>query len=80
MLIKESTKDMALEMAKKLLIQHIDQHRERMWFKSPWPDDKGRYYIIQSYKTDDTSLPVDFPNETVYYREVGDGWAISVGY
>ena len=32
------------------------------------------------HMVDDETLPTEFPNELVYYRELGDGWAISVGY
>ena len=78
MAIHGSTREMAMDMAKKLLLE--DMKHKRMWFKSPWPDEKGRYYIFQSHMVDDETLPTEFPNELVYYRELGDGWAISVGY
>ena len=55
-------------------------YHQRTWFKNPWPDEEGRYLIIQSHKANDETLPVSFPHERVYYREYEDGWAISVGY
>ncbi len=76
--LHDSTKERAMDLAKKLLMN--DMHHKRMWFKSPWPDEEGRYIIVQSHMTDDESLPTEFPHERVYYRELGDGWAISVGY
>ena len=75
--INENTKDMAMSLAKKLLLQ--DMHHKKTWFKSPWPDENGRYLIMQSHKADD-ELPIAFPHKRVYYRELGDGWVISVGY
>ncbi len=71
------TQELAMSMAKRLLTDHMQKNRT--WFKSPWPDEQGRYYIIQSHKIDE-DLPIEFPHEQLYYREVGDGWAISVGY
>lgn len=76
--MNEQTKKMALNMARKLLANSM--YHRRMWFKTPWPDEEGRYFIIQSHKVDDADLPVSFPHERVYYREYEDGWAISVGY
>lgn len=76
--MNEQTKKMALNMARKLLADSM--YHRRMWFKTPWPDEEGRYFIIQSHKVDDADLPVSFPHERVYYREYEDGWAISVGY
>ena len=76
--MNEQTKNMALNMARKLLADSM--YHRRMWFKTPWPDEEGRYFIIQSHKVDDADLPVSFPHERVYYREYEDGWAISVGY
>ncbi len=75
---KNSARDMAMNIAKRLLTDHM--RGNRTWFKSPWPDEQGRYYIIQSHKVDDETLPTEFPNGQLYYREIGDGWAISVGY
>lgn len=78
MFLTTGTREMAMDMAKRLLGDHMRNHRT--CFKSPWPDENGRYYIVQSHKVDDDDLPMDFPHERVYYREIGDGWAISVGY
>lgn len=78
MAVNVSTREKAMEIAQKLLTDHMS--RNRTWFKSPWPDEQGRYYIIQSHKVDDEDLPTEFPHEQLYYREIGDGWAISVGY
>ena len=75
--VKRDTKDMAMSLAKNLLMQ--DMNHKRTWFKSPWPDEKGRYIIMQSHRAGD-DLPIAFPNEQMYYRELGDGWVISVGY
>ena len=75
--MSNASKDMAMNIAKRLLTDHM--RHNRTWFKSPWPDEEGRYCIIQSHRTDE-ELPVSFPNERLYYRELGDGWAISVGY
>ncbi len=74
----DATMELGMRMAKKFLMQ--DMRGKRTWFKSPWPNEDGNYYIFQSHKVDDEELPIDFPTERVYYREVGDGWAISVGY
>ena len=76
--MNEQTKKIALNMARKLLADSM--YHRRMWFKTPWPDEEGRYFIIQSHKVDDADFPVSFPHERVYYREYEDGWAISVGY
>ncbi|MBR2216356.1 MAG: hypothetical protein IJ849_11475 [Selenomonadaceae bacterium] len=78
MLQARGTKEMAMDMAKKLLNDHMREHRS--CFKSPWPDENGRYYIVQSHKVDDEELLMEFPHEKIYYREIGNGWAISVGY
>ena len=74
----QATREMAMDIAKRLLTDHMKGNRT--WFKSPWADEEGRYYIIQSHKTDDEKLPTEFPHERLYYREIGDGWAISVGW
>ena len=71
-----TTQEMAMNIAKKLLTDHMRNNRAR--FQSPWADEEGRYFIIESHKTDDA--PPEFPHECLYYREVGDGWAISVGW
>lgn len=78
MALTRDTKELAMDMAKRLLTDHMA--RNRTWFKSPWPDEQGRYYIFQSHKIDDEELPIEFPHEQLYYREIGDGWAITVGY
>ena len=78
MRMNEATMELAMSMAKRLLMDHMN--RNRAWFKSPWPDKEGRYIIVQSHRVDDETLPTEFPHELVYYRELGDGWAISVGY
>ena len=74
---RDATRDLAMEMAKRLLTDHMS--RNRTWFKSPWPDEEGRYCIIQSHRIGE-ELPTPFPHEQLYYRELGDGWVISVGY
>ena len=76
--VSEATRDKAMDLAKKLLGEHMSHNRT--WFKSPWPDDDGRYLIIQSHRVTDDELPTEFPHKQLYYREMGDGWAISVGY
>lgn len=76
--LKRGTEELALDMAKKLLTDHMAKNRA--WFKSPWPDEEGRYHIFQSHKVDDEKLPIEFPHEKLYYREIGNGWAITVGY
>lgn len=76
--MNDNTKKLAMDMARKLLADSM--YHQRTWFKNPWPDEEGRYLIIQSHKANDKTLPVSFPNERVYYREYEDGWAISVGY
>ncbi|MBQ8698917.1 MAG: hypothetical protein IJ521_07955 [Schwartzia sp.] len=48
-------------------------------FESTLPSEDGNYYIFQKHRVEDEDS-VEFPNERVYYRETGDGWAISVGY
>ena len=73
----DSTQEMAMRMAKKFL--GGEMCKRAMRFESPWPDADGNYYIIQSHRVDDESS-LDFPNERTYYQEMGDGWAISVGY
>ena len=74
----DSTIELGMRMAKKLLA--ADMHHKRTWFQSPFPEADGRYYIIQSHKVEDEKLPTEFPTERVHYEELGDGWAISVGY
>ena len=76
--MNDNTKKLAMDMARKLLA--VSMYHQRTWFKNPWPDEEGRYLIIQSHKANDETLPVSFPHERVYYREYEDGWAISVGY
>ncbi|MBR3624310.1 MAG: hypothetical protein IKN43_13295 [Selenomonadaceae bacterium] len=76
--LTRSTQDLAMDMAKKFLINHMANHRA--CFKSPWPDEEGRYHIFQSHRIDDETLPMEFPNGKLYYREIGNGWAITVGY
>lgn len=76
--LKRGTQELAMEMAKKLLTDHMSKNRT--WFKSPFPDEQGRYHIFQSHRVDDETLPMEFPHEKLYYREIGDGWAITVGY
>ncbi len=73
----DSTQEMAMRMAKKFL--GGEMCRKAMRFESPWPDADGNYYIIQSHRVDDEDS-LNFPNERTYYQEMGDGWAISVGY
>lgn len=73
----DSTQEMAMRMAKKFL--GSEMCKRAMRFESPWPDADGNYYIIQSHRVDDEAS-LDFPNERTYYQEMGDGWAISVGY
>lgn len=73
----DSTQEMAMRMAKQFL--GSEMCKRAMRFVSPWPDADGNYYIIQSHRVDDEDS-LDFPNERTYYQEMGDGWAISVGY
>ncbi len=73
----DSTQEMAMRMAKKFL--QTEMCNKPMRFQSPFPDENGNYYIIQSHRIEDEDS-VEFPNERTYYREVGNGWAISVGY
>ena len=74
----DATRELGMRMAKKLLA--ADMHHKRTWFQSPFPEADGRYYIIQSHRVEDEKLPTEFPTERVHYEELGDGWAISVGY
>ena len=64
-------------------IQHESRRRitrlNAKRFQSTIPNDDGNYYIFQKHRIEDEEN-VDFPNERVFYRELGDGWALSVGY
>ena len=64
-------------MAKQFLQNEMG--KKAMCFKSPFPDENGIYHIFQSHRVEDEDS-VEFPNERVFYRELGDGWALSVGY
>ena len=75
--VNEATQEMAMRMAKQFLQNEMG--KKAMRFKSPFPDENGIYHIFQSHRVEDED-EVDFPNERVFYREVGNGWAISVGY
>lgn len=75
--VAEATQEMAMRMAKQFLQNEMG--KKAMRFKSPFPDENGIYHIFQSHRVEDED-EVDFPNERVFYREVGNGWAISVGY
>ena len=74
----DATMELAMRMAKEFL--HDEMGKEKATrFQSTIPSDDGNYYIFQKHRIEDEDS-VDFPNERVYYRETGDGWAISVGY
>ncbi len=73
----DATQEMAMRMAKQFLQNEMG--RKAMCFKSPYPDENGIYHIIQSHRVEDEDS-VEFPNERIFYREMGNGWAISVGY
>ena len=73
----DATQEMAMRMAKQFLQNEMG--KKPMRFESPFPDENGIRHIIQSHRVEDEAN-IDFPNERVYYREIGDGWAISVGY
>ncbi len=73
----DATQEMAMRMAKQFLQNEMG--KKAMRFKSPFPDENGIYHIFESHRVEDEAN-IEFPNERVYYREVGDGWAISVGY
>ncbi len=73
----DATQEMAMRMAKQFLQNEMG--KKAMRFKSPFPDENGIYHIFQSHRVEDEDS-VDFPNERVFYRELGGGWAISVGY
>ncbi len=73
----DATQEMAMRMAKQFLQNEMG--RKAMCFKSPFPDENGIYHIFQSHRVEDEDS-VEFPNERVFYRELGGGWAISVGY
>lgn len=70
------TYEMALRMAKKLLT--ADMCGNRITFKSPFADADGHFLIMQSHRVEE-GVPEELA-ERVYYREIGEGWAISVGY
>lgn len=73
----DATLEMAMRMTKQFLQNEMG--KKAMRFQSPIPDENGICHIIQSHRVEDEDS-VEFPNERVYYREIGDGWAISVGY
>ncbi len=73
----DATQEMAMRMAKQFLQNEMG--KKAMRFKSPFPDENGIYHIFQSHRVEDEDS-VEFPNERVFYRELGGGWAISVGY
>lgn len=73
----DATQEMAIRMAKQFLQNEMG--KKAMCFKSPFPDENGIYHIFQSHRVEDEDS-VEFPNERVFYRELGGGWAISVGY
>ena len=73
----DATQEMAMRMAKQFLQNEMG--KKPMRFQSPFPDENGIRHIFQSHRVEDEAN-VDFPNERIYYREIGDGWAISVGY
>ena len=74
----DATMEMAMRMAKQFLQSEMGKDKATR-FESTVPSDDGNYYIFQKHRVEDEDS-VDFPNERVYYRETGDGWAISVGY
>ena len=67
-----------MRMAKQFLENEMAKEKATR-FQSPIANDDGNYYIFQKHRIEDEDS-VEFPNERVYYRETGNGWAISVGY
>ena len=74
----DATLDLAMRMAKQFLETEMAKEKATR-FQSPIANDDGNYYIFQKHRIEDEDS-VEFPNERVYYRETGNGWAISVGY
>ena len=74
----DATMDLAMRMAKQFLETEMAKEKATR-FQSTIPNDDGNYYIFQKHRIEDEEN-VDFPNERVFYRELGDGWALSVGY
>ena len=74
----DATLDLAMRMAKQFLETEMAKEKATR-FQSTIPNDDGNYYIFQKHRIEDEDS-VEFPNERVYYRETGNGWAISVGY
>ncbi|MBR1760657.1 MAG: hypothetical protein IJ741_05695 [Schwartzia sp.] len=74
----DATMEMAMRMAKQFLQAEMGKNKATR-FESTFPSEDGNYYIFQKHRVEDEDS-VEFPNERVYYRETGDGWAISVGY
>ena len=74
----DATMELAMRMAKQFLETEMSKEKATR-FQSTIPNDDGNYYIFQKHRIEDEEN-VDFPNERVFYRELGDGWALSVGY
>ncbi len=74
----DATLELAMRMAKQFLETEMSKEKATR-FQSTIPNDDGNYYIFQKHRIEDEES-VEFPNERVYYRETGNGWAISVGY
>lgn len=74
----DATLELAVRMAKQFLETEMAKEKATR-FQSTIPNDDGNYYIFQKHRIEDEDS-VEFPNERVYYRETGNGWAISVGY
>lgn len=74
----DATMELAMRMAKQFLETEMAKEKATR-FQSTIPNDDGNYYIFQKHRIEDEEN-VDFPNERVFYRELGDGWALSVGY
>ncbi len=74
----DATMELAMRMAKQFLETEMAKEKATR-FQSTIPNDDGNYYIFQKHRIEDEES-VDFPNERVFYRELGDGWALSVGY
>ena len=74
----DATMELAMRMAKQFLENEMAKEKATR-FQSTIPNDDGNYYIFQKHRIEDEES-VDFPNERVFYRELGDGWALSVGY
>ncbi len=74
----DATMELAMRMAKQFLENEMAKEKATR-FQSPIANDDGNYYIFQKHRIEDEEN-VDFPNERVFYRELGDGWALSVGY